>query len=134
MELTLVCKCEANNQPLITDLSGVNQRERAVGDKIIEISHDSVLPKENGEGPVRIALYGFTFLLAMAAIGDVRLSCTGCVTGVRRIGRHLLAYVFRAQARFSFWVPMSRVSRGEPSGVSPLQVTFEKDVTARHPE
>ena len=41
------------------------------------------------EGPVRIALYSFTFIAAMAAIGDARLVWTGGVTGARRIGRHL---------------------------------------------
>jgi uncharacterized membrane protein len=41
------------------------------------------------EGPVRVAIYSFTFLVAMAAIGDVRLVRAGGVTGVRRIGRHL---------------------------------------------
>lgn len=41
------------------------------------------------EGPVRVAIYSFTLLVAMAAIGDARLVQTGGVTGVRRIGRHL---------------------------------------------
>ena len=41
------------------------------------------------EGPVRVAIYSFTFLVAMAALGDARLVQTGGVTGVRRIGRHL---------------------------------------------
>lgn len=41
------------------------------------------------EGPVRVAIYSFTLLVAMAVIGDARLVQTGGVTGVRRIGRHL---------------------------------------------
>jgi hypothetical protein len=41
------------------------------------------------EGPVRIAIYVFTFMVAMAAIGDVRLVLAGGITGGRRIGRHL---------------------------------------------
>ena len=41
------------------------------------------------EGPVRVAIYSFTFLVTMAAIGDVRLVRTGGATGARRIGRHL---------------------------------------------
>ena len=41
------------------------------------------------EGPVRVAIYSFTFLVAMAALGDARLVQAGGVTGVRRIGRHL---------------------------------------------
>src|SRR5262249_3831373 len=41
------------------------------------------------EGPVRVAIYSFTFLVAMAAIGDARLVRAGGVTGARRIGRHL---------------------------------------------
>jgi hypothetical protein len=41
------------------------------------------------EGPVRVAIYSFTFLVAMAAIGDARLVLTGGITGARRLGRHL---------------------------------------------
>ena len=41
------------------------------------------------EGPVLIAIYVFTFMVAMAAIGDVRLVLAGGITGARRIGRHL---------------------------------------------
>jgi len=41
------------------------------------------------EGPVRVAIYSFTFLVAMAAVGDARLVRDGGITGVRRIGRHL---------------------------------------------
>lgn len=41
------------------------------------------------EGPVRVAIYSFTFLVTMAAIGDVRLVRTGGAMGARRIGRHL---------------------------------------------
>ena len=46
------------------------------------------------EGPVRVALYTFTLLTALAAIGDVRLIQAGGVTGVRRIGRHLWRMCF----------------------------------------
>lgn len=52
----------------------------------LEPSFKSATPLE---GPVRVAIYSFTFLVAMAAIGDARLVQTGGVTGVRRIGRHL---------------------------------------------
>jgi len=41
------------------------------------------------EGPVRVAIYSFRFLVAMAAIGDVKLVLAGGTTGARRIGRHL---------------------------------------------
>jgi uncharacterized membrane protein len=41
------------------------------------------------EGPVRVAIYSFTFLVTMAAIGDARLVRTGGTAGSRRIGRHL---------------------------------------------
>ena len=46
------------------------------------------------EGPVRIAIYTFTFIVAMAAIGDARLVLAGGVTGARRIGRHLWRMCF----------------------------------------
>ena len=52
----------------------------------LEPSFKSATPLE---GPVRVAVYSFTFLVAMAAIGDARLVRTGGVTGARRIGRHL---------------------------------------------
>ena len=41
------------------------------------------------EGPVRVAIYIFTFLVFMATIGDARLVREGGITGARRIGRHL---------------------------------------------
>lgn len=41
------------------------------------------------EGPVRIAIYCFTFFVAMAAIGDSKLVLGGGIMGVQRIGRHL---------------------------------------------
>ena len=41
------------------------------------------------EGPVRIALYSFTFLVTMAAVGDARMVLAGGIAGARRIGRHL---------------------------------------------
>jgi hypothetical protein len=52
----------------------------------LEPSFKSATPLE---GPVRVAIYSFTFLVAMAALGDARLVQAGGVTGVRRIGRHL---------------------------------------------
>ena len=52
----------------------------------LEPSFKSAVPLE---GPVRVAIYSFTFLVAMAAIGDARLVRAGGVTGRRRIGRHL---------------------------------------------
>lgn len=55
------------------------------------------------EGPVRIAIYCFTFFVAVAAIGDVRLVLAGGITGARRIGRHLWRMCFstRFRGRFS---------------------------------
>jgi uncharacterized membrane protein len=52
----------------------------------LEPSFKSAVPLE---GPVRVAIYSFTFLVAMAAIGDAGLVRAGGVTGRRRIGRHL---------------------------------------------
>jgi uncharacterized membrane protein len=52
----------------------------------LEPSFKSAVPLE---GPVRVAIYSFTFLVAMAAIGDVRLVRAGTITGSSRIGRHL---------------------------------------------
>lgn len=57
--------------------------ELAVG---IEPSFRSSVPLE---GPVRVALYSFTALVALAAIGDARIVVAGGVTGSRRIARHL---------------------------------------------
>ena len=52
----------------------------------LEPSFKSAVPLE---GPVRIAIYVFTFMVAMAAIGDVRLVLAGGIAGAQRIGRHL---------------------------------------------
>ena len=52
----------------------------------LEPSFKSAVPIK---GPVLVAIYSFTFLVAMAAIGDAWLLRTGGVTGRRRIGRHL---------------------------------------------
>jgi uncharacterized membrane protein len=52
----------------------------------LEPSFKSAVPLE---GPVRVAIYSFTVLIAMAAIGDTRLVLAGGITGARRIGRHL---------------------------------------------
>ena len=41
------------------------------------------------KGPVAIAVYSFTCLMAVAAIGDARMLWAGGVAGARRIGRHL---------------------------------------------
>lgn len=41
------------------------------------------------EGPVRIALYTFTGVIALATIGDARMLRSGGIVGARRIGRHL---------------------------------------------
>lgn len=61
------------------------------------------------EGPVRVAIYSFTFLVAMAAIGDARLVKTGGVTGARRIGRHLwrmsLGLTFAVGSAFTNGLP-----------------------------
>jgi len=72
----------------------------------LEPSFKSAVPIE---GPVRVALYTFTFLVAMAAIGDVRLVRAGGVTGARRIGRHLwrmgLGLTFAAGSAFTNGLP-----------------------------
>jgi hypothetical protein len=61
------------------------------------------------KGPVRIALYSFTFFVAMAAIGDARLVLAGGITGRRRIGRHLwrmcLGLTFAAGSAFTNGFP-----------------------------
>jgi uncharacterized membrane protein len=49
-------------------------------------SFNSAMPLE---GPVRIALYTFTVLIALAAIGDARMVWAGGIAGARRIVRHL---------------------------------------------
>jgi hypothetical protein len=41
------------------------------------------------EGPVLIAIYLFTCVLALAAIGDARLVLGGGLSGAQRIARHL---------------------------------------------
>jgi uncharacterized membrane protein len=41
------------------------------------------------EGPVLVAIYGFTVVLSLAAIGDVRLVLGGRISGRSRIMRHL---------------------------------------------
>jgi uncharacterized membrane protein len=41
------------------------------------------------EGPVLIAIYAFTTVLALAVIGDARVVLAGGVSGVPRISRHL---------------------------------------------
>jgi hypothetical protein len=73
----------------------------------LEPSFKSAVPLE---GPVRIAIYVFTFMVAMAAIGDVRLVLAGGITGGRRIGRHLwrmmcLGLTFAAGSAFTNGLP-----------------------------
>jgi uncharacterized membrane protein YfcA len=41
------------------------------------------------KGPVLIAIYGFTSVLALAAIGDARVIAAGGISGSPRIARHL---------------------------------------------
>jgi hypothetical protein len=41
------------------------------------------------EGPVLIAIYSFTAVLAIAVVGDVRLVLAKAITGPARIARHL---------------------------------------------
>jgi hypothetical protein len=41
------------------------------------------------KGPVLIAIYGFTFVLAIAAIADARVVLAGGIAGAPRIARHL---------------------------------------------
>jgi uncharacterized membrane protein len=41
------------------------------------------------KGPVLIAIYGFTSVLALAAIGDARVVLAGGISGISRISRHL---------------------------------------------
>ncbi len=41
------------------------------------------------KGPVLVALYGFTSVLVLAAIGDARMVLAGGISGVARIARHL---------------------------------------------
>jgi hypothetical protein len=61
------------------------------------------------EGPVKIALYSFTGLVVLAAIGDARLIRAGRITGARRIGRHLwrmcLGLSFAAGSAFTNGLP-----------------------------
>jgi hypothetical protein len=61
------------------------------------------------EGPVRIAIYSFTFFVAMAAIGDAKLVLAGGIAGARRIGRHLwrmcLGLTFAAGSAFTNGLP-----------------------------
>jgi hypothetical protein len=41
------------------------------------------------KGPVLVAIYGFTCVLALAAVGDARVVLSGGIAGVPRISRHL---------------------------------------------
>src|SRR5262249_46431808 len=72
----------------------------------LEPSFKSAVPFE---GPVRAAVYSFTFLVAMTAIGDLRLVLAGGISGARRIGRHLwrmcLGLTFAAGSAFTNGFP-----------------------------
>ncbi len=72
----------------------------------LEPSFKSATPLK---GPVRIAIYTFTFLVAMAAFGDFRLIRNGGVQGAQRIGRHLwrmcLGLTFAAGSAFTNGLP-----------------------------
>lgn len=72
----------------------------------LKLSFKSTVPLE---GPVRIALYTFTCLIALAAIGDARLVMAGGITGARRISRHLwrmcLGLTFAAGSAFTNGLP-----------------------------
>ena len=46
------------------------------------------------EGPVLVAIFLFTSVLALAAIGDARLVLAGGISGVSRISRHLWRMCF----------------------------------------
>jgi uncharacterized membrane protein len=60
-------------------------------------------------GVVRVAIFVITFMLAMAAIGDVRTVLAGGLSGARRIGRHLwrmcLGLTFAAGSAFTNGLP-----------------------------
>jgi uncharacterized membrane protein len=76
------------------------------------------------KGPVLIALYTFTFFIALAAIGDLRMVWAGGIAGAQRIGRHLwrmcLALSLAAGSAFTNGLP-----RMLPRGVHlPLLVLF----------
>lgn len=61
------------------------------------------------EGFVRVFLFVVTFLLVLAAIGDLRLVLAGEIAGARRIGRHLwrmcLGLAFAAGSAFTNGLP-----------------------------
>ncbi len=76
------------------------------------------------EGPVLIAIYSFTGVLAIAVVGDARLVLTGGVTGAARIARHLwrmcLGLMLAAGSAFTNGLP-----RLLPASVHlPLAVLF----------
>ena len=61
------------------------------------------------KGPVLIALYTFTFFIALATIGDLRMVWAGGIAGAQRIGRHLwrmcLALSMAAGSAFTNGLP-----------------------------
>lgn len=76
------------------------------------------------KGPVAIALYTFTLVIALAAVGDARMIWAGGITGSRRIGRHLwrmcLGLAMAAGSAFTNGLP-----RLLPHGVRvPLPLLF----------
>jgi hypothetical protein len=76
------------------------------------------------EGPVLIAIYSFTGVLAIAVVGDARLVLAGGVTGAARLARHLwrmcLGLMLAAGSAFTNGLP-----RLLPASVHvPLAVLF----------
>lgn len=61
------------------------------------------------EGPVLVAIYGFTAVIAVAVVSDARLVLAGGITGARRIARHLwrmcLAFTLAAGSFFTNALP-----------------------------
>jgi uncharacterized membrane protein len=81
-------------------------------------------------GPVAIAVYAFTFLMALGAIGDVRMVRAGGIAGARRIGRHLwrmcLGFTLAVGSAFTNGLP-----RLLPHGVHlPLLLLFVPQLAA----
>lgn len=56
------------------------------------------------KGPVLIAIYGFTLVLAIAALSDAKVVFLGGISGAPRIARHLWRM---APVSLWRWVPLS---------------------------
>jgi hypothetical protein len=73
------------------------------------------------KGPVLVAIYSFTLVLAIAALGDARVVFAGGISGVARIARHLwrmcLGLTLAAGSAFTNGLP--RLLPG-PIHVSPI--------------